>query len=143
MVFSIYEPRIAEQALRAANEIDRLLLFPERNSSADTAAALLLSLSDYQPWRADFVNASPLSDCDLTNANRIDPSSESVLADIFLGLDESPLGLFDRMPLLIADFCTVAKGNWKDADRKQLLRIRNFFLGICREVPSVRRTSFP
>lgn len=53
------------------------------------------------------------------------------------------LGLFDRMPLLIADFCTVAKGNWKDADRKQLLRIRNFFLGICREVPSVRRTSFP
>jgi len=142
MVFSIYEPRIAEQALRAAIEIDRLLLFPEHNSSADTATTLLMSLSDYQRWRAGFVSASPPSDCDVPNANRIDPSSESVLADIFLSLDESPVGLFDRMPLLIADFCTVAKGNWKDADRKQLLRIRNFFLGICREVPSVRRSTF-
>lgn len=145
VVFSIYEPGIAERALRAANEIDRLLFYPERNESADTAKAIVMSLGEYLPWHSSATDASAApnsSDADAgTGPVTIDPSTESVLADIFVTLHESPVGLFQRMPSLLGEFRRLARDNWKNADRQQLLRLRDFFLGISSEVSSVRRAS--
>jgi hypothetical protein len=147
VTFSIYDPDLCRKALQAASEIDRLILYPDRLGTAETAIELLSSFSECHRWQpvSDPVKALGTlqfgaADSDVGNKS-LDPSTESVLADIFVRLNESPVGLFDRMPGLIREMQSLATSNLKNADRKQLLRLRDFFLGLCGEVHSVRRAS--
>ena len=120
MTFSIRDPDLAGDAVKAAVEIERLLALRRQHSSLsakmDTTRRLLSQMCEsVGAGKASIVS---------------NPSTRTALAEVFVQLNEPTVELFARLPELLGRFRDYASGDSSSIHDAEMQRLRDFFLRL-------------
>lgn len=120
MRFSIRDPELPGDALKAAVEIDRLLAFRKQHSGSsakmDTTRRLLSQMCE--------------SVVPGTVSGASNPSTRTALAEVFVQLNEPAVELFARLPDLLGRFREYASNDSSSIHDAEMQRLRDFFLRL-------------